>query len=195
MDQRIKKLIEAQALDSKDDFTKLQGSMIATELCDMEGKLKSNDGDPELLLFIPFTSDMKIKSISVGRGIGGASPSKKKNLKRDVVATIVYEAMPNLSDPKLLEYIFKDRRIHEYIIDLESYKNSNYKMQIEIVQVDDQAEEKHQYHMYHNNMVEIYQISNSYGFKRRRLSECCDLTPQDKEAKLHPESSNRRLGI
>ncbi|XP_038981235.1 PITH domain-containing protein 1 isoform X4 [Phoenix dactylifera] len=101
-----------------------------------EGLLESNDGDPELLVFIPFTSDVKIKSISVVGGAGGTSPSKMRaysrfqsvasltlhfpenfggdttqiyyiglrgeatQLKRDVVATIVYEVMPNPSDHK-----------------------------------------------------------------------------------------------
>ncbi|XP_010911743.1 uncharacterized protein [Elaeis guineensis] len=43
-----------------------------------EGLLESNDGDPELLVFIPFTSDVKIKSISVVGGSGGTSPSKMR---------------------------------------------------------------------------------------------------------------------
>ncbi|CAA6672819.1 unnamed protein product [Spirodela intermedia] len=136
------------------------------------GFLESNDGDPELLVFIPFTSDVKIKSISVVGGTDGTSPSKMRafinrdgidfsdaqtmqpvqewdlaenlhglleyqtrysrfqsvgsltlhfpdnfggdttqiyyiglrgeatQLKRDVVATIVYEVMPNPSDHK-----------------------------------------------------------------------------------------------
>ncbi|CAL9186203.1 unnamed protein product [Musa hybrid cultivar] len=42
------------------------------------GLLESNDGDPELLVFIPFTSDVKIKSISVVGGSGGTSPSKMR---------------------------------------------------------------------------------------------------------------------
>ncbi|KAJ4749900.1 PITH domain-containing protein 1 [Rhynchospora pubera] len=134
--------------------------------------LESNDDDPELLVFIPFTSDVKIKSISVVGGAEGTSPSKMRafinhegidfsdaqnmqavqewelaenlqgvleyqtkyskfqsvanltlhfpanfggdttriyfiglrgeatQLKRDVVATIVYEVMPNPSDHK-----------------------------------------------------------------------------------------------
>ncbi|KAK4794489.1 hypothetical protein SAY86_012483 [Trapa natans] len=137
-----------------------------------EGHLESNDGDPELLVFVPFTSDVKIKSISIVGGADGASPSKMRvfinregidfsdaqsmqavqewdmvenlhgvleyqtryskfqsvanitlhfpdnsggdttqiyyigfkgeatQLKRDVVATIVYELMPNPSDHK-----------------------------------------------------------------------------------------------
>ncbi|XP_011626864.1 PITH domain-containing protein 1 isoform X1 [Amborella trichopoda] len=136
------------------------------------GFLESNEGDPELLIFIPFTCDVKIKSISVVGGADGKSPSKMRafinrdnidfsdaqdmtplqewelaenlqgmleyqtrysrfqsvgsltlhfpdnfggdstqiyyiglrgeatQLKRDVVATIVYEVMPNPSDHK-----------------------------------------------------------------------------------------------
>nr|ABK26072.1 unknown [Picea sitchensis] len=40
--------------------------------------LESNDGDPELIVFIPFTSDVKIKSISVVGGTGGTSPSRMR---------------------------------------------------------------------------------------------------------------------
>lgn len=43
-----------------------------------EGHLESNDGDPELLVFIPFTSDVKIKSISVVGGADGTSPCKMR---------------------------------------------------------------------------------------------------------------------
>ncbi|XP_039116546.1 LOW QUALITY PROTEIN: PITH domain-containing protein 1 [Dioscorea cayenensis subsp. rotundata] len=43
-----------------------------------EGFLESNDGDPELIVFIPFTSDVKIRSISVVGGAGGTSPSKMR---------------------------------------------------------------------------------------------------------------------
>ncbi|KAF6136380.1 hypothetical protein GIB67_028070, partial [Kingdonia uniflora] len=45
-----------------------------------KGNWKSNDGDDELFLFIPFISDVKIKSISVVGGSGGTSPSKMKVL-------------------------------------------------------------------------------------------------------------------
>ncbi|KAL4592633.1 hypothetical protein LXL04_005636 [Taraxacum kok-saghyz] len=141
-------------------------------LSSSEGILESNDGDPELIVFIPFTSDVKIKSISIVGGADGTSPSKMRafinregidfsdaqsmqaiqewdlaenlqglleyqtrysrfqgvgnltlhftdnhggdtsriqyiglkgeatQLKRDVVATIVYELMPNPSDHK-----------------------------------------------------------------------------------------------
>ncbi|XP_020592757.1 PITH domain-containing protein 1 [Phalaenopsis equestris] len=43
-----------------------------------EGFLESNEGDPELLVFIPFTSVVKIKSISVVGGAEGTSPSKMR---------------------------------------------------------------------------------------------------------------------
>ncbi|MQL94873.1 hypothetical protein Taro_027531 [Colocasia esculenta] len=43
-----------------------------------EGFLESNDGDPELLVFIPFTSDVKLKSISIVGGADGTSPSKMR---------------------------------------------------------------------------------------------------------------------
>ncbi|GJM94149.1 hypothetical protein PR202_ga10766 [Eleusine coracana subsp. coracana] len=42
------------------------------------GFLESNEGDPELLVFIPFTSDVKIKSISVVGGADGTSPSRMR---------------------------------------------------------------------------------------------------------------------
>eukprot|EP00249_Psilotum_nudum_P032593 c48335_g1_i1 orf=178-786(+) len=47
-------------------------------LDDSTGCLESNDDDPELLLFIPFTSDVKIKAISVIGGAEGTSPSKMR---------------------------------------------------------------------------------------------------------------------
>ncbi|GMH10782.1 hypothetical protein Nepgr_012623 [Nepenthes gracilis] len=40
--------------------------------------LESNENDPELLVFIPFTSDVKIKSISIIGGADGTSPSKMR---------------------------------------------------------------------------------------------------------------------
>ncbi|XP_047342170.1 PITH domain-containing protein 1 [Impatiens glandulifera] len=43
-----------------------------------EGILESNEGDPELIVFIPFTSDVKIKSISVVGGADETSPSKMR---------------------------------------------------------------------------------------------------------------------
>ncbi|XP_058068325.1 uncharacterized protein LOC131217405 isoform X4 [Magnolia sinica] len=47
-------------------------------LSSSEGFLESNEGDPELLVFIPFTCDVKIKSISIVGGAGGTSPSKMR---------------------------------------------------------------------------------------------------------------------
>ncbi|XP_020080239.1 PITH domain-containing protein 1-like isoform X2 [Ananas comosus] len=43
-----------------------------------KGLLESNEDDPELLVFIPFTCDVKIKSIAVVGGSGGTSPSKMR---------------------------------------------------------------------------------------------------------------------
>ncbi|CAN6582748.1 unnamed protein product [Malus baccata var. baccata] len=43
-----------------------------------KGHLESNEGDPELLVYIPFTSDVKIKSISVVGGVDGTGPSKMR---------------------------------------------------------------------------------------------------------------------
>ena len=37
--------------------------------------LKSNEDDPELLLFVPFSEGVKIKSICVQGGSGGAAPT------------------------------------------------------------------------------------------------------------------------
>jgi len=45
---------------------------------DLSTALESNDDDPELILFIPFTTDVKIKSISIIGGSDGTSPSKMR---------------------------------------------------------------------------------------------------------------------
>ncbi|CAK9212010.1 unnamed protein product [Sphagnum jensenii] len=51
---------------------------------DFSTALESNDDDPELILFIPFTTDVKIKSISIIGGSDGTSPSKMRAfLNRD----------------------------------------------------------------------------------------------------------------
>ncbi|KAF6166824.1 hypothetical protein GIB67_005700 [Kingdonia uniflora] len=122
----------------------------------------------------------------------------KKLIKAQVLGTA--DDITKLQGSPIAKKLFdmeisKEGLMFKYIVDLESYKDGSYKKQLEVVQVDDQDEEKHLYHMHHNNMIEINQITNSNRSKRRRLSECCDLTPQDNEAKLLPESSNRRLGI
>ncbi|XP_047953296.1 PITH domain-containing protein 1 [Salvia hispanica] len=43
-----------------------------------EGYLESNEDDPELIVFIPFTSDVKLKSISIVGGADGTSPAKMR---------------------------------------------------------------------------------------------------------------------
>ncbi|KAI4380137.1 hypothetical protein MLD38_006360 [Melastoma candidum] len=43
-----------------------------------DGYLESNEGDPELIVFIPFTSDVKIRSICIVGGADGTSPSKMR---------------------------------------------------------------------------------------------------------------------
>ncbi|KAK4730046.1 hypothetical protein AABB24_034241 [Solanum stoloniferum] len=43
-----------------------------------EGHLESNEGDPELIVFIPFTADVKIKSIAIVGGADGTSPSRMR---------------------------------------------------------------------------------------------------------------------
>ncbi|KAM3282101.1 PITH domain-containing protein 1 isoform X2 [Capsicum chacoense] len=43
-----------------------------------EGHLESNEDDYELIVFIPFTADVKIKSIAIVGGAGGTSPSKMR---------------------------------------------------------------------------------------------------------------------
>lgn len=40
--------------------------------------MESNEGDPELIVFIPFTADVKIKSIAIVGGADGTSPAKMR---------------------------------------------------------------------------------------------------------------------
>ncbi|GFZ08557.1 PITH domain protein [Actinidia rufa] len=61
-----------------------------------EGHLESNDGDPELLVFIPFTSDVKIKSISVVGGADGTSPSKMRAGVRTAYLYTLVSGIPTL---------------------------------------------------------------------------------------------------
>ncbi|KAL6961604.1 hypothetical protein U1Q18_039378 [Sarracenia purpurea var. burkii] len=68
-----------------------------------EGHLESNEGDPELLVFILFTSDVKIKSISVVGGAHGTSPSKMRAYSHlflsnfsDSVPTMLLDNLQNL---------------------------------------------------------------------------------------------------
>ncbi|XP_015167790.1 PITH domain-containing protein 1 isoform X1 [Solanum tuberosum] len=150
-----------------------------------EGHLESNEGDPELIVFIPFTADVKIKSIAIVGGADGTSPSKMRafvnrdgidfsdaqsmqaiqewdlaenlqgvleyqtrysrfqsvgnitlhfpdnfgadttriqyiglkgeatQMKRDVVANIVYEIMPNPSDHKVFSFTSINYNLHK----------------------------------------------------------------------------------
>ncbi|KAF6140178.1 hypothetical protein GIB67_028984, partial [Kingdonia uniflora] len=202
IDQRIKELIEAQAQGNKDDLTKLQGSPISKDLFDIEVpkgfhtlKIRKYRGTNPKEHIQQYRDSLRLYSNLnhilcrlFATSLQGEPLRWFHSLPEDSILT--FDQLQ-----KLLEYIFKDGRMHEYIIDLESDKNGSDKMQIEVVQVEDQAEEKYMYHMYHNIMIEIYQINNSCRFKCKRLSECYDLTPQDKEAKLLPESNNRQLGI
>ncbi|KAF6148640.1 hypothetical protein GIB67_042599 [Kingdonia uniflora] len=62
---------------------------------------------------------------------------------------------------RMLELNSKEERMLEYIVNLKSYQDGNYKKQLEVAQVNDRAEEKHLYYMHLNNMIEINQITNS----------------------------------
>ncbi|XP_042498229.1 PITH domain-containing protein 1 isoform X1 [Macadamia integrifolia] len=70
----------------------------------MQGYLESNEGDPELLVFIPFTSDVKIKSISVVGGADGTSPSKMRAfLNRDGIDFSDAQSMQPVQEWDLVE--------------------------------------------------------------------------------------------
>lgn len=49
-----------------------------SERFDYTVALESNRGDPELLLFVPFTYNVKIKSICILGGDDGTAPDKLK---------------------------------------------------------------------------------------------------------------------
>ncbi|CAN6441514.1 unnamed protein product [Victoria cruziana] len=71
-----------------------------------KGFLESNDGDPELLVFIPFTSDVKIKSISVVGGADGTSPSKMRAfINRDGIDFSDAENMQPVQEWELAENV------------------------------------------------------------------------------------------
>ncbi|PIA64481.1 hypothetical protein AQUCO_00100158v1 [Aquilegia coerulea] len=68
------------------------------------GHLESNDGDPELLVFIPFTSDVKIKSISVVGGADGTSPAKMRAfINRDGIDFSDAQSMQAVQEWDLVE--------------------------------------------------------------------------------------------
>ncbi|GJP33523.1 hypothetical protein CLOM_g9596 [Closterium sp. NIES-68] len=58
--------------------------------------LDSNEDDPELILFIPFTTDVKIKSIAIIGGADGSSPSKMRAFinREDVDFSVVNDLTP-----------------------------------------------------------------------------------------------------
>lgn len=71
---------------------------------DAEPFMESNDDDPELILFIPFTEVVKIKSFALVGGAGGASPSNVKLfVNRDDVDFSSAADMPAAQDVELLE--------------------------------------------------------------------------------------------
>ncbi|KAG0494217.1 hypothetical protein HPP92_005211 [Vanilla planifolia] len=73
-------------------------------LDNLEGCLESNEGDPELIVFIPFTSDVKIKSISIIGGAGGTSPSKMRAfINRDGIDFSDAHNMQPIQDWELVE--------------------------------------------------------------------------------------------
>eukprot|EP00475_Leptophrys_vorax_P038015 TRINITY_DN66284_c0_g1_i1.p1 TRINITY_DN66284_c0_g1~~TRINITY_DN66284_c0_g1_i1.p1 ORF type:complete len:210 (+),score=24.84 TRINITY_DN66284_c0_g1_i1:142-771(+) len=58
--------------------------------------LDSNDDDPELILFIPFTTDVKLKSIAVIGGADGCSPARMRAFinREDIDFSIVNDLTP-----------------------------------------------------------------------------------------------------
>ncbi|KAK7272899.1 hypothetical protein RIF29_13941 [Crotalaria pallida] len=66
--------------------------------------LESNEGDPELLVFIPFTSDVKIKGISIVGGTDGTSPSKMRAfINRDGIDFSDAQSMQAIQEWDLVE--------------------------------------------------------------------------------------------
>ncbi|EEF45809.1 expressed protein, putative [Ricinus communis] len=66
--------------------------------------LESNDGDPELLVYIPFSPDVKIKSISIVGGADGTSPSKMKAfINRDSIDFSDAQSMQPVQEWDLVE--------------------------------------------------------------------------------------------
>lgn len=73
-------------------------------LSSSQGHLESNEGDPELLVFIPFTSDVKIKSISIVGGADGTSPSKMRAfINRDGIDFSDAQSMQSIQEWDLAE--------------------------------------------------------------------------------------------
>ncbi|XP_050264590.1 uncharacterized protein LOC126708727 isoform X3 [Quercus robur] len=73
-------------------------------LSSSEEHLESNEGDPELLVYIPFTSDVKIKSISIVGGADGTSPSKMRAfINRDGIDFSDAQGMQAIQEWELAE--------------------------------------------------------------------------------------------
>ncbi|XP_065851550.1 uncharacterized protein [Euphorbia lathyris] len=72
---------------------------------DINGEhLESNEGDPELLVYIPFTSDVKIKSIAIVGGAHGTSPSKMRAfINRDAMDFSDAQSMQAIQEWDLVE--------------------------------------------------------------------------------------------
>eukprot|EP00611_Tribonema_gayanum_P028816 TRINITY_DN7523_c0_g1_i1.p2 TRINITY_DN7523_c0_g1~~TRINITY_DN7523_c0_g1_i1.p2 ORF type:complete len:222 (-),score=40.48 TRINITY_DN7523_c0_g1_i1:201-866(-) len=65
--------------------------------------LESNDGDPELLIHVPFTEVVKIKAISLLGGRDGAAPSKMKVwVNRDDIDFTCAEDVPGVQSMELV---------------------------------------------------------------------------------------------
>ncbi|WCJ29570.1 PITH domain-containing protein 1 [Euphorbia peplus] len=72
---------------------------------DLNGEhLESNEADPELLVYIPFTTDVKIKSISIVGGVDGTSPSKMRAfINRDAMDFSDAQSMQAIQEWDLVE--------------------------------------------------------------------------------------------
>ncbi|XP_055820462.1 uncharacterized protein LOC129889256 isoform X1 [Solanum dulcamara] len=69
-----------------------------------EGHLESNEGDPELIVFIPFTADVKIKSIAIVGGADGTSPAKMRAfINRDGIDFSDAQSMQSIQEWDLAE--------------------------------------------------------------------------------------------
>ncbi|XP_055820463.1 uncharacterized protein LOC129889256 isoform X2 [Solanum dulcamara] len=69
-----------------------------------KGHLESNEGDPELIVFIPFTADVKIKSIAIVGGADGTSPAKMRAfINRDGIDFSDAQSMQSIQEWDLAE--------------------------------------------------------------------------------------------
>lgn len=71
---------------------------------DFEHCLESNDGDPELLIHIPFTTDVKLKAISVIGGRDGTAPLQMRAFtNRDDLDFSAVQDLPPVQEWRLVE--------------------------------------------------------------------------------------------